>query len=122
MALQEDLRTDPDLESQIRSGLEAQRSPHHREVNKAIELDQGPLTPTEQETPGMQAAAAILGEPTAGHKADGSPRTGPAIPGRKSDTANPTWWLNRVFKRLHSLNQISSVLFALPLPSFAVQV
>ena len=96
MAHQEDLKTDPDLESRIRSGPEVQHSLRQREVSKAIELDQEPLPPTEQETPSRQAAAATIGEPTAGHKADGRPRTGPATLGRESDSANPTWLQNLI--------------------------
>ena len=66
-------------------------NPQQQEDDKKIDLDPGPQTPAEQETPGKQAAAMTLGEMIAGRKTDGNPRTGPAIPGRESDTANPTW-------------------------------
>ena len=58
---------------------------------RSADLDLGLPTPAEQETPGKQAAAMTLGELIAGRRTDGNPKTGPAIPGRESDTANPTW-------------------------------
>ena len=87
---------DQDLGTRILPDPEVLSNPEQQEADKKIDLDPGPQTPAGQETPGKQAAAAALGEPTAGHKADGNPRTGPAIPGRESDTANPTWSQNSI--------------------------
>jgi hypothetical protein len=89
-----DLNKDQDLGTRILPDPEVLSNPQQQEADKEIDLDPGPQTPAGQETPGKQAAAAALGEPTAGHKADGNPRTGPAIPGKESDTANPTWLQN----------------------------
>ena len=86
-----DPNIDQDLGTRILSDPEVLSNPQQQEANKEIDLDPGPQTPAEQETPGKQAAAVTLGEPATGHKADGNPRTGPATPGKRSDTANPTW-------------------------------
>ena len=58
---------------------------------RSADLDPGIPTPAERGTAGKQAAAMTPGELIAGRKTDGNPRIGPAIPGRESDTANPTW-------------------------------